>query len=237
MASAAAMASDTRFLAWLEEWRYGLGIARIERPERAAVVVVDMVNGFCRTGNLASERVGGLIAPVVRVLDEAHTAGVRDFLIAEDTHRPNDREFGAFPPHCIRGSGEERTVEEIRSLPFSSAFRYFPKPSINISVGTDMDERLGELLNGGTEAFVVVGDCTDLCVYQAATHLRFLANARDADARVIVPTSAVDTYDVPVGAGTDGLPHPGDLLHGVFLYHMALLGCEVVAGVAWGAAA
>ncbi|MEJ7653959.1 MAG: isochorismatase family protein [Chloroflexia bacterium] len=119
-------------------------------------------------------------------------------LIAEDTHREDDREFGAFPPHCIAGSGEEKTVEEILALPWADRFEVFPKPTVNISVGTNMDDRLSQMLDAGVATFVVIGDCTDLCVYQAASFLRFSANARHVDARVIVPAFAVDTYDVPL---------------------------------------
>jgi hypothetical protein len=40
----------------------------------------------------------------------------------------------------------------------------------------------------------------------------------------------VQTYDLPVDAAKSlGIPpHPGDLLHAVFLYHLALNGVEVV---------
>ena len=50
------------------------------------------------------------------------------------------------------------------------------------------------------------------------------ANARQLRRRVIVPADCVDTYDrgVAVAAEQGGLPHDADLLHAVFLYHMAL---------------
>jgi hypothetical protein len=45
-----------------------------------------------------------------------------------------------------------------------------------------------------------------------------------------VPENCVDTYDLPVEAARElGVaPHDGDLLHKVFLYHMALNAVEVV---------
>jgi hypothetical protein len=47
--------------------------------------------------------------------------------------------------------------------------------------------------------------------------------------RVIVPANAVDTYDQTIEAAQEvgGLPHPADLHHAFFLYHMALNGIEV----------
>ncbi len=230
-------ATDTsvQFLEWLAQWQKDLPTATLERPESSAVVVVDMVNGFCKTGNLSGERVGNLIAPIVSLLREAESAGVTRFLIAEDTHRPDDREFSAFPPHCISGSGEEKTVDEIVSLPFANQFEIFDKPTVNISVGTSMDERLSQYIEQGVDTFVVVGDCTDLCVYQAGSFLRFATNGRNVKARVIIAASAVDTYDLPMATAeaVGALPHPGDLMHSVFLYHLALIGCEVVSNVQW----
>ena len=78
---------------------------------------------------------------------------------------------------------------------------------------------------------IVVGDCTDLCVYSLAMHLRLVANARNIpDLRVIVPADAVDTYDLSpdAAAAIGAFPHPGQFFHEVFLYHMALNGIEVV---------
>jgi len=78
---------------------------------------------------------------------------------------------------------------------------------------------------------IVAGNCTDLCVYQLAMHLRLRHNARNVpDVAVIVPADAVDTYDLPVETATEigAFPHPGDFFHQVFLYHMALNGIQVV---------
>jgi len=78
---------------------------------------------------------------------------------------------------------------------------------------------------------IVAGNCTDLCVYQLAMHLRLRANALNLPAvRLIVPAEAVDTYDVPEDASPhSGIKiHPGDFFHQVFLYHLALNGVDVI---------
>lgn len=235
MVSADSIQDDLSFLEWLTRWQEGLRTAVIDRPEQSAVVVVDMVNGFCKAGELASERLGALIPGVVELLNSAEVAGVRHVLVAEDTHRPQDPEFSAFPRHCVRGSGEEDTVAEIASLPFASTFRYFDKPTLSMTINTGAEETIGRLLADGITTFVLTGDCTDLCVYQSASFIRLKANAEEVPARVVVPAGRVDTYDLPVGVAPDVvLPHPGDLMHRIFLYHLALLGCEVVRDVVWG---
>jgi len=82
--------------------------------------------------------------------------------------------------------------------------------------------------------FLVVGDCTDLCTYQLAMHLRLRANAfQQHGVRVIVPIDGVNTFDTPLSVAEELgiMPHPADLLHLVFLYNMAENGVEVVTKV------
>jgi nicotinamidase-related amidase len=119
-------------------------------------------------------------------------------------------------------------VPQIKNLPFFDQIEVFPKNSIHSGLNTglkDWIERHPEVVT-----YIVVGDCTDLCTYQLAMHLRLDANSRQLSRRVVVPVNCVDTYDRTVQAALEqgGLPHPGDLIHAVFLYHMALNGVEVV---------
>jgi len=108
-----------------------------------------------------------------------------------------------------------------------------PKKSISSSIGT----ALGTWLENHPQVttFIIVGDCTDLCVYQAAMYLRLRANVLgQKDVRVVIPADCVQTYDLPVETAEEigAMPHDGDLLHRLFLYHMALNGIEVVARLA-----
>ena len=102
------------------------------------------------------------------------------------------------------------------------------KNSLNAFYGTNLGEWLEAHRN--LSAAVIVGNCTDLCVHQMALHLKLYANAHNLMMRVIVPENAVQTYDMPVETANalDALPHDGDFLHLVFLYHMRLNGVEVV---------
>jgi len=102
------------------------------------------------------------------------------------------------------------------------------KNSLNAFYGTNLGEWLEAHRN--LSAAVIVGNCTDLCVHQMALHLKLYANAHNLKMRVIVPENAVQTYDMPVETANalGALPHDGDFLHLVFLYHMRLNGVEVV---------
>jgi nicotinamidase-related amidase len=149
-------------------------------------------------------------------------------VLTQDTHDPNTPEFGAYPPHCIAGTPESQTVAEIAALPFAEQIAVFPKNSLSSHLGTSLGAWLRE--RPTLDTFVIIGDCTDLCVYSAAMHLRLEANALNLHRRVIVPAAAVDTFDTPVAVARElGIyAHDADLHHVLFLHHMAQNGVEVV---------
>jgi nicotinamidase-related amidase len=195
---------------------------------RVALFSVDMINGFCHEGVLSSPRVKDIIPAVVAAFKGAYSIGVRQFVLAQDCHTSDSVEFADFPPHCQAGTSEANTIPELANLPFAHLYQVVSKNSLNAFHGTD----LGEWLEAHSHfsSIVIVGDCTDLCVHQMALHMKLYANAHNLKMRVIVPESAVQTYDMSVEtANTIGaLPHNGDFMHLVFLYHMRLNGVEVV---------
>ena len=221
------------FLEWIADWVDELPPFDLARdmgdPVSVAVLSVDVINGFCYEGALSSPRVASIVEPIARVFEKAHTLGVRNLILTQDTHQDDAVEFGSFPPHCVRGSKESEPVPSFVALPFFDQFTVIPKNSVSSTVGTDLADWLDS--HPEVTTFVVVGDCTDLCTYQLATALRFRANAyqRGTD-RVIVPVDCVNTYDLSVPAARElGIfPHPGDLLHSIFLYSMALNGVQIV---------
>lgn len=238
MAMASRRAEELAFLDHLDEWlaarpeaRWEEVVARAGGPERVAVLVIDMIRGFCEAGPLSSPRVGELAGPVADHVQAAVRHGVDRIVAFCDRHSPDAREFQAYPPHCLKGTAESEVIDALARLPFWSSRREFDKNSLSAFFAGD---HLPEMLRDGVNTFVVVGDCTDLCVFNAAMPLRLYANQHGLDVRVIVPASAVDTYDLPVdrarAVGTP--PHPGDLFHRVFLYSMAINGIEVVSRVA-----
>jgi len=201
----------------------------IAEPASAAIFSTDMTVGFCERGNLASARVGALKEPVVDLFQRAHALGVRHFVLTQDTHHPQTPEFEAWPVHCVRGTDEAETIPELQALRFANLLTVMEKNSLLPALETEFDPWLDA--HPALRTAIVVGNCTDLCVYQLAMHLRVRHNARNVPGMlVIVPADAVDTYDLSVETATaiGALPHPGDFFHQVFLYHMALNGIQVV---------
>ena len=222
------------FLEWIKRWLAGLPaetmpglVEQTGDASRIALFCVDLTVGFCEQGALSSPRVKGIVEPIVQLFNLAYSNGVRQFILPQDSHPEDSPEFDSFAAHCVRGTPEAETVPELDALPFSSMFVKIPKQSVSSNIGTDLEETLDSLL---IDTAICVGDCTDICLYQLAMFLKSRDTARGRPIRVIVPEDCAQTYDMSVdqAARLNALPHPGDLMHGLFLYHMALNGIRVV---------
>lgn len=220
------------FLSYLDQWMSDLPTLPLselaESPEKVAIISVDVIKGFCNQGPLSSPRVAGIVQPIVVLMQNAWDNNIRHIILNQDTHEPEAVEFSSWPPHCIRGTEEAETVEEIKQLPFFDQILVLEKNSIASGLNNDLQQWV--LDHPEVEKYIVVGDCSDLCSYQLAMFLRLDANERQLNRTVILPENCVQTYDMSVETALNlgAFPHPGDFLHSVFLYHMALNGIKVV---------
>ncbi|NTV63345.1 MAG: isochorismatase family protein, partial [Oscillochloris sp.] len=164
----------------------------------------------------------------VDLFQRAHTLGVHNFVLTQDTHDPQTPEFTAYPPHCLAGTSESLAVSELHDLPFADQITTIPKNSLSSHMGTTLSA--WQAARPEIDTFIIIGDCTDLCVFSAAMHLRMEANALNLERRVIVVAEAVDTFDTPVeiAQSLGIMAHDGDLHHALFLHNMAQNGVEVV---------
>ncbi|HPN54272.1 MAG TPA: isochorismatase family cysteine hydrolase, partial [Anaerolineaceae bacterium] len=207
------MTLSSNFLNHMQTWQEALPTLSLAEalphPERAALLSVDVTRGFCCEGALASPRVANIVPPVTRLMQAAWNHGLRHILLLQDTHAPDAVEFAQWPPHCVSGSPEATPVDEIAALPFFSQMMILPKNSISSDIHTGLDPWLAA--HPELDTFIVVGDCTDLCTYQLAMHLRMQANAVQLQRRVLLPANCADTYDLPIetAAQIDAMPHPG----------------------------
>jgi len=235
MVSLANQKETLSFLDYLDDWIQNLPAKKLKdlvlKPEKTAIISVDVIKGFCSIGPLASPRVAGVVESIVDLMERSWDAGVRHIILSQDTHEPDAEEFSAWPPHCIRGTDESETVEEIRQLSFFDKIMVLEKNSIASGLNHDLQQWI--LDHSEVENFIVVGDCSDLCTYQLAMFLRLDANERQLKRNVILPENCVQTYDMSVALAQEvgAYTHPGDLMHVFFLYHMALNGIEVVKAI------
>lgn len=152
---------------------------------RKAVIVIDMLVGFCRHGHLFSPRYDPMVPGLVEHLAAAEAAG-DDIVFLADTHAADDPEFTMFPPHCVEGSGEDEVIPELAA--FVERGTLVRKHTFSGFRGTGLDDVLARLAPDVVE---VAGVCTDICVLHTVYDLR----VRGYD--VVVRKDLVETYDAP----------------------------------------
>jgi nicotinamidase/pyrazinamidase len=179
------------------------------RCGKKTILVVDMLNGFCRFGNLANERLDSITGRLREHLTRGQDAGV-DLVFLADTHTADDPEFAMFPPHCIEGSGEEEIVPELAEL--AEGGHVVRKRTFSGFYGTELDALLERLAPDVVE---VTGVCTDICVLHTVYELRVRGH------EVLVRHDLVETYDAP--------GHDGDEINRFALTHIReVLGATVI---------
>lgn len=179
----------------------------IEPTDKAGLIIVDEVNGFCKPG-------AGILAPPAR--DEEiekminHTNNLAHIFVDAkypiltllDTHEAG-RPERPFPPHCIEGTGEELIVEPLKWLNNYGLTKVVKKDCFNGFVGAI--NKVGEnalvkwVNDNQLDVIVVVGICTDICVLQL---VQTMLSARNHDImptlrEVVVYTEGCATYDLP----------------------------------------
>lgn len=185
----------------------------LEAP-RTAVLVLDMINGFAKEGALSSPRVEAVLAENVRLCQEAKALGIPLVAFA-DEHTLASPEFVSFPPHCLKDTAESEICSELAAV---GSCKRIGKNSTNGFLEPAFAQWLAE--HEQIDQFVLIGDCTDICVLQMAQTLKAWFNRQDRTSRLVVPVSAVETYTLG--------EHDGDLLNVLGLYLMMVSGIEIV---------
>ncbi|MEA3327312.1 MAG: isochorismatase family protein [Chloroflexota bacterium] len=223
---------STRYLDYLEDWLDALPVLLLERaipdPERTAIISVDVINAFLYEGPLSSPRVAAIDKPITHLMMAAWNLGMHDILLLQDAHQEDSLEFDAFGAHALKGTPGAEAIDKIKTLPFYNRVETIYKDSISLAFNNTFRDWLDQ--REYLKTLIVIGDVTDLCVYHLATYLRFSANAYHKNWRIILPANCVQTWHLSVEGAEQipAMPHHGDLLHAIFLHHIAINGIEVV---------
>lgn len=178
---------------------------------KTGLFIVDMNNGFAKEGVLSSPRVEEIIEPIAD-FGKALSSKINTIVAFTDTHDEDAVEFKSYPAHCLRGDMESEVVKEILAI---DNLEIIEKNSTNGFFAIDI-EKYKDLDN-----FIVVGCCTDICVYQFVLTLKTYFNQNNLDKNIIVPMNLVETYDID-------MVHSGDFLNTIFLNSMMQNGINVV---------
>lgn len=185
------------------------------KPEETAIIIIDMINGFTTSGALASPRIDALVDPIANLMK--HSGGMKKVFIC-DRHPEQATEFESYLPHAIEGTNEALIVEALYKLQDEQTSVIF-KNSTNGMMTREMQAYLEA--NPDIQNFILVGDCTDICVLQFGLSLKAYFNEMNVNKQIIVPMNLVDTFDLEITA------HHGDLMNLFAFYNMKMNGIQL----------
>lgn len=156
--------------------------ALVVAPRRTAVLVVDMLNEFCKEGGaMVLPGYEALIEPQTRLIAAARAAGAPVVFVV-DTHRRNmrrEREFAKRTPHCIEGEWGCQVIDEL--APREDDI-FVVKRRYSGFFNTDLDLTLKDM---AVDTVIVIGVVTNICV-RSTVHDAFFHGYQ-----VVVPEDCV----------------------------------------------
>ena len=150
------------------------------------VFVIDMINGFCKEGALADQRIMGIVPELHEFLEKFEGEKVE----VRDSHSKDSLEFNSFPPHCEENSIEADGINELKDVLEGS--KLFHKNSTCALFAPGMIDYLKE---EQPDEIIVTGCCTDICILNFVVALRNFFNQENIDCNIIIYKELVDTYD------------------------------------------
>jgi nicotinamidase-related amidase len=137
-------------------------------PDRTAVVVVDMQNGFCHPdGSLSAPASEAVVDPIADLVADARTAGAKT-VFTRDVHPPEQfagnhyyDEFERWGEHVVEGSWEAEIVDELDG----EADHVVEKHTYDAFHDTELE---GWLRARGVDDVVICGTLANVCVLHTA---------------------------------------------------------------------
>jgi hypothetical protein len=198
-------------------------------PACSAIVAVGMVTGIGFGRFPASPHVATLIRPIKDLFLLAHARGVRRFLLVQRAGLTQTRHAAGVPTPYLQEKEGGAIIGELQELPFADTFAVIHRPSVGNAIATDVEAWLR--VNPDLQTIVMVGNCTDLWMYQMGTYLWLRASALQLPRyQVVVPADMARTGDLSRDAALQclGGAHPNELFHQIFLYYLSKNNVEVI---------
>jgi nicotinamidase-related amidase len=227
----------------------------IPAPERAELVIVDVVRGFTREGAMAAPE---LMEPMVEAINTLAMKLIRRLggrlhvTMFQDYHSPDIPE-PPYPKHCTWDTEEPKIDPDLGWLESMNFTDKIQKDCINGLVGAINIRRdddysipfLEDLKRRAPRKIIVVGDCTDICVSDFVTSMLSARNhglLTNYTCEAKIKAEAIIGMDICVfepGCATyhfdQGKPEPGrhpeDVAHHVGLWTMASRGARILKAI------
>jgi len=153
------------------------------------LIVIDMINGFCRTGYplslpLSTKSIEEYIEN--RIKQTIENKGKVIFLC--DSHQFKDPEINdPYPPHCMTDTEESEIIEPLKKYIKDSIV--LTKNTLSIFYKTGLEEILKTLNPVEIE---ISGVCTDICVLFAIYELRIRGYKVFVNNKGVLPLEAMN---------------------------------------------
>ncbi len=160
---------------------------------KGMLIVVDMVNGFAKKGDLADPKIGDVVPRQIELIKEAKANGYLIVFI-KDTHKEDSVEHKRFngSKHCVENSGEELVIDELKEYEDLEDTISILKNSTSYMEAPEFRELISEATN--IERVDVVGCCTDICVANGTIGLANYFDQWNRDVEIRVHEDAIATF-------------------------------------------
>lgn len=185
-------------------------------PENTVIVNVDIINGFCKKGNLSSDLVLKIV-PYAALINKKFQDYEKVFFV--DRHIEASEEFKAYVPHCIEGTEECEIVDELKPLVDDRSTVCY-KNSVNGFLCDDYQKWFKN--NMDKTNIIVLGDVTDICVLNYCLSQKTFFNEKNISSRIIIPIKGIETFDLDI------TNHYSQLMNLFSIYNMKMNGIEIV---------
>lgn len=156
------------------------------------LVVVDMIDGFIKKGAMADPYINHITPNLIREV-EGTLSEDEGVVFIKDTHDMNSTEFKKFPPHCVKGSGEEELIDELK--PYEKEALTYEKNSTSTIFAKNFLNDIEKMKM--LRKVIVTGCCTDICVLNLVIPLINYFDEHNKDVDIVVRSDLVETYDSP----------------------------------------
>ena len=185
--------------------------------QNTALVIINMVNGFCRDGILHSKRIEDIIPIVSELASRCAKMKIKTLAIS-DAHDEDCSEFRFLPKHCVKGTAENQLIDELKAI---AGCKYIEKNSANGFHAPGFQKFMIE--HPDIDTYLVCGNCTEGSIMNFCITLKTYLDQFNKKSKIIVPMNAIETYDMD--------NHNGELCNITAVKIMADFGINIVKGV------
>ena len=159
---------------------------------KGCLIIVDMVNGFVREGELHDNDIARVIPRQIELIKEAKNNG-KLVIFIKDVHDENASEFDRFDgKHCIRGTNEANLVDELKPFEEDRDVIIIEKNSTSFMEAPKFREIIEQYQD--INEFDIVGCCTDICVFNGTMGLANYLDQWNRLHTIRVHEDAIATY-------------------------------------------